>query len=129
MLDRISALINSIPKEKLTGLVDEFFQRLQRIRLRPRLAYRFIVGSRAISIEWATDPRHFSEDTGPLLDSQAQTTDALKLWAHSLAGITGQVVTNDPQVRTLLQQVPTPRTRSRDCSIRSNRRCRYCLRT
>ena len=46
------------------------------------------------------------EDTGPLLDSQAQTTDALRLWARSLAGITGQVVANDPQVRTLLQQGP-----------------------
>ena len=46
------------------------------------------------------------EDSGPLLDSQAQTTDDLRLWARSLAGITGQVVTNDPQVRTLLQQGP-----------------------
>jgi hypothetical protein len=46
------------------------------------------------------------EDTGPLLDSQAQTTDDLRLWARSLHGITGQVVTNDPQVRTLLQQGP-----------------------
>jgi phospholipid/cholesterol/gamma-HCH transport system substrate-binding protein len=46
------------------------------------------------------------EDTRPLLESQAQTTDALRLWAQSLAGITGQVVTNDPQVRTLLQDGP-----------------------
>jgi phospholipid/cholesterol/gamma-HCH transport system substrate-binding protein len=35
-----------------------------------------------------------------------QTTDALRLWARSLAGVTGQVVTNDPQVRTLLQHGP-----------------------
>ncbi len=46
------------------------------------------------------------EDTGPLLDSQAQTTDSLRTWATSLAGITGQVVANDPQVRTLLQEGP-----------------------
>lgn len=45
------------------------------------------------------------EDSVPLLDSQTQT-DALRLWAQSLAGITGQVVTNDPQVRTLLDQGP-----------------------
>ncbi len=46
------------------------------------------------------------EDSRPLLDSQAETTDALRLWAHSLAGITGQVVDDDPQVRNLLQQGP-----------------------
>ena len=46
------------------------------------------------------------EDSGPLLDSQAQTTDSLRTWARSLAGITGQVVANDPQVRTLLQEGP-----------------------
>ncbi len=35
-----------------------------------------------------------------------QLLAALRLWAQSLAGITGQVVTNDSQVRTLLQQGP-----------------------
>ena len=44
------------------------------------------------------------EDTGPLLDSQAETTDAIRLWTRSLAGVTDQLVTNDPQVRTLLRE-------------------------
>ena len=47
-----------------------------------------------------------SKTLGRFSIRKQQTTDALRLWARSLAGITGQVVTNDPQVRTLLQQGP-----------------------
>jgi virulence factor Mce-like protein len=106
MLDRISTLINSIPKEKLTGLVDESFDAFN------GSGYdlgSLIDSSSKISGDLNRVGNRSStlfEDTRPLLDSQAQTTDALKLWAHSLAGITGQVATNDPQVRTLLQQGP-----------------------
>ena len=42
----------------------------------------------------------------PLLDSQAQTTDSLRQWAHGLAGITDQFAQHDPQVRTLLDTGP-----------------------
>ncbi|MDT5343622.1 MAG: phospholipid/cholesterol/gamma-HCH transport system substrate-binding protein [Mycobacterium sp.] len=106
MLDRISTLISSIPKEKLTGLVDESFDAFN------GSGYdlgSLIDSSSKISGDLNRVGNRSStlfEDTRPLLDSQAQTTDALKLWAHSLAGITGQVATNDPQVRTLLQQGP-----------------------
>ena len=31
------------------------------------------------------------DDSGPLLDSQAQTTDSIRPWARSLAGVTGQL--------------------------------------
>jgi virulence factor Mce-like protein len=106
MLDRISTLINSIPKEKLTGLVDESFNAFN--------GSGYDLGSLIDSSSKISGDLNrvgdrsstLIEDTGPLLDSQAQTTDAFKLWAHSLAGITGQVVTNDPQVRTLLQHGP-----------------------
>jgi len=106
MLDRISTLINSIPKEKLTGLVDESFNAFN--------GSGYDLGSLIDSSSKISGDLNrvgdrsstLIEDTGPLLDSQAQTTDALELWAHSLAGITGQVVTNDPQVRTLLQHGP-----------------------
>ena len=50
--------------------------------------------------------RTLFEDTGPLLDSQAETTDAIRTWARSLAGVTEQVVTDDAQVRTLLERGP-----------------------
>jgi hypothetical protein len=40
------------------------------------------------------------------LDSQDETTDAIREWTHSLAGVTDQVVINDPQLRTLLRSGP-----------------------
>ena len=46
------------------------------------------------------------DDAVPLLDSQAQTADSIRQWAHSLAGVTGQLVTNDPQIRSLLREGP-----------------------
>jgi hypothetical protein len=42
----------------------------------------------------------------PLLDSQAESTDALRIWTRSLAGVSKQVVEDDPQVRTILQTGP-----------------------
>jgi len=106
MLDRISTLINSIPKDKLTGLIDESFNAFN--------GSGYDLGSLIDSSSKISGDLNrvgdrssaLVEDTGPLLDSQAQTTDDLRLWARSLAGITGQVVANDPQVRTLLQQGP-----------------------
>jgi phospholipid/cholesterol/gamma-HCH transport system substrate-binding protein len=106
MLDQINTLLNSIPGDKLNGLVDESFNAFN--------GAGYDLGSLIDSSSQLSGdlnrvgdrtPR-LIEDTGPLLDSQAQTTDALRLWARSLAGVTGQVVTNDPQVRTLLQQGP-----------------------
>jgi hypothetical protein len=50
--------------------------------------------------------RSLIDDAGPLLDSQVQSTDAIRTWARSLAGITDQVANNDPQIRTLLENGP-----------------------
>ena len=106
MLDQVSTLINSIPKDKLSGLIDESYKAFGEsgydlgslIDSSSTIAGELNrVGDRSTTL---------IEDSGPLLDSQAATTDALRLWAQSLAGITGQVVENDPQVRTLLQQGP-----------------------
>jgi phospholipid/cholesterol/gamma-HCH transport system substrate-binding protein len=106
MLDEVSTLINSIPKDKLSGLVDESFNAFN------ESGYdlgSLIDSSSTIAGDLnrvADRSTTLIEDSGPLLDSQAQTTEALRLWAQSLAGITGQMVDNDPEVRTLLQQGP-----------------------
>jgi virulence factor Mce-like protein len=106
MLDQVSTLINSIPKEKLSGLVDESFNAFN--------GAGFDLGSLFDSSAKISGDLNkvgdqsstLIEDTQPLLDSQAQTTDSLRMWARSLAGITGQVVSDDQQVRTLLQEGP-----------------------
>src|SRR5699024_5727082 len=50
--------------------------------------------------------RQLIDDVGPLLDSQAESTEAIRTWARSLAGVTEQLVQNDPELRTVLQQGP-----------------------
>ena len=92
MLDQVSTLINSVPKDKLSGLVDESFDAFN--------GAGYDLGSLFdSSAQISGDLNKVSdqssaliEDTGPLLDSQAQTTNSLRLWARSLAGVTDQVV-------------------------------------
>ena len=106
VLDQTSALLNSIPQGKLAQLLDESFKAFN------GASYDFgsLFDSTAqISGDLngvADRARSLTEDTGPLLDSQAQTASSIRRWAHSLAGFTGQLATNDPQVRTLLENGP-----------------------
>ncbi|MHA7652783.1 MCE family protein [Mycobacterium sp. ML4] len=106
VLDQTSALLNSIPQGRLTQLLDESFKAFN------GASYDFgslFDSSAQISGDLngvADRARSLTEDTGPLLDSQAQTGNSIRRWAHSLAGFTGQLATNDPQVRTLLENGP-----------------------
>ena len=106
MLDRLSSLVNSIPTDKVSKLLDESFQAFN--------GAGFDVGSLLDSSSkvlhdanaTADQTRALFDDAGPVLDSQVASTDAIRTWAHSLAGVTGQLVTDDSQLRTLLQTGP-----------------------
>jgi phospholipid/cholesterol/gamma-HCH transport system substrate-binding protein len=106
MLNQLSALVGSIPKDKLSALLDESFQAFN------GAGYDFgslLDSSAKVTGDLngvADQTRTLIDDSGPLLDSQAQSIDAIKLWAHSLSGITEQVSHDDPQVRTLLKTGP-----------------------
>lgn len=106
MLDEVSAMIDSIPKDKISGLLDESAKALN------GSAYDLgsMLDSSATVIGDAKgvsgEMRSLIDDSGPLLEGQAQTADQLRTWARSLAGVTGQVAANDPQVRTLLGTGP-----------------------
>lgn len=106
MLDRVSSLVDSIPKDKLSALLDESFTAFN------GAGYDFqslldSAGRISSDANGVSDQlRTLIDDSGPLLDSQVQTTDAIRTWARSLAGITGQVAADDPQIRTVLQQGP-----------------------
>lgn len=106
VLDQTSALLNSIPKGKLGTLLDESFKAFN------GAGYDFgslFDSSARVSGDLngvADRTRTLTDDTGPFLDAQAQTADSIRLWAKSLAGFTGQLAQNDPQVRTLLQKGP-----------------------
>ncbi|OMC15740.1 MCE family protein [Mycobacterium sp. SP-6446] len=106
MLDRVSALINSIPKDKLGALLDESFKGLN--------GAGYDLGSLLDSsaqvagdLKPVADPtRALVDNAVPLLDSQANTTDSIRTWVHSLAGVTRTAVADDRQLRTLLRSGP-----------------------
>ncbi len=106
MLDQMSALVQSIPKDRLNALLDETFQAFDGagydFQSLVDSAGKLTRDADSVSGEMSA----LIDNSVPLLDTQVQTTDAIRTWARSLAGISEQVVQNDPQVRTLLQRGP-----------------------
>ena len=106
MLERLNALVGSIPKDKLGPLLDESFAAFN--------GAGYDIGSVLDSSQTvlrdldatADQNRMLVDDSAPLLDAQAQATDALRVWARSLSGITDQFSRHDAQVRALLQNGP-----------------------
>ena len=106
MLYQVSALINSIPKTKLGQLLDESFQGFNGSGYDVGSLFdsSAIVSRDANGVVDRT--KTLTEDTGPLLDSQVRTTDSIRTWARSLAGISDVLVNDDSRVRILLQNGP-----------------------
>jgi virulence factor Mce-like protein len=106
MLDQVSALVASIPKDKLGDMLDESFTAFNGAG--DDFGSLLDSGATVTRDANATSDnvRALIEDSGALLDSQAETTDSIRTWARSLAGVTDQVVIDDPHVRTLLQRGP-----------------------
>ena len=106
MLDKLNALVETIPKDKLGPLLDESFKAFN--------GAGYDIGSlidsgTRISSDLngvADQSRALVDDSAPLLDSQAETADQTRTWARSLAGIADQFANHDRQVRTLLETGP-----------------------
>jgi phospholipid/cholesterol/gamma-HCH transport system substrate-binding protein len=106
LLDQVNALIKSLPKNKIGQLLDESFQAFNGAGydLGSLSDSTSRISADANSVVDRT--RTLTEDTGPLLDSQAKTADSVRTWARSLAGISDVVATDDSRVRTVLQNGP-----------------------
>ncbi|MGH3958022.1 MCE family protein [Mycobacterium sp.] len=106
LLEQTTKLINSIPKDKLSALIDESFTGFNGSGY--DLGSLFDSSARVAADANAVSDRTrtLTEDIAPLLDSQAQTADSIRRWARSLAGVSDQFATDDAQVRTLLQAGP-----------------------
>jgi virulence factor Mce-like protein len=106
MLDQLSALVGSIPTDKLHSLFNELFAGLGGADY--DLQSLLDSSSKLVSdVNPSADRlRALVEDTSPLLDTQDQSADAIRTWTRSLVGVTGQLVHNDPQLRTLLDKGP-----------------------
>jgi virulence factor Mce-like protein len=106
VLDQLSALVKSVPEQKLSDLLDESFLAFNGAGY--DLGSLLDSGSRiaADSNATAERTRTLIDDSAPLLDSQAESTDSLRNWARSLAAVTDQIVDNDPDLRTILDTGP-----------------------
>lgn len=106
LMNQVSALIGSIPKDKLNALLDELFKGFNGTRY--DLGSLFDSSSRVVGDlnDVADHAKKLIDDSVPLLDSQVATTDSTRTWTRSLAGITQQLASDDPQTRTLLQIGP-----------------------
>ncbi|MXP23299.1 MCE family protein [Gordonia sp. HNM0687] len=106
MLEKLNGLVTSIPKEQLFGLVDELNNSLggrgYDLQTLIDSSSKLAASLNGVGDEAAT----LMKDAVPLVDSQVQSTDAIRMWTTNLAGFTGQVVTNTPQVRELLASGP-----------------------
>jgi phospholipid/cholesterol/gamma-HCH transport system substrate-binding protein len=106
VLDQVSTLLDSIPGDKLTKLLDNAHEAFG------GTGYDFgsLIDSgsqiAADSNKTADTTNTLITDSGTLLDTQAETTDAIRTWARSLAGITQQFNDNDSQFRTILETGP-----------------------
>jgi phospholipid/cholesterol/gamma-HCH transport system substrate-binding protein len=106
MLDQVSALVNSIPKDRISDLLDESFKAFNGAG--PDFQSLLDSASKVTGdVNGVSDQaRALVDDSGPLLDSQAETADSIRTWARSLSGVTAQVAQNDPQVRAILERGP-----------------------
>ncbi|MCV7427359.1 MCE family protein [Mycobacterium montefiorense] len=106
MLEQLNALVGSIPKNKLGQLLDETFQGFN--------GSGYDLGSLIDSSKTLSRDANgvvdrtiaLTEDTGPFLDTQARTTESIRTWARSFAGISDTLANNDSHFRTILQKGP-----------------------
>lgn len=106
MLDQVSTLVDSIPGDRISDLLDETFKAFNGAG--PDFSSLIDSGAKLTDqLNSVSDQsRGLIDDSGPLLDSQAETADSIRTWARSLAGVTDQLAQNDPQIRTLLERGP-----------------------
>ena len=106
MLDQVSALLDTVPRDKLATLLDESFKGLNGSgdNLGALLDSSARLSGDFKSV--AGQVRALVDDGRPLLDAQLASADALRTWARSLAGVTGQLTADDAAVRGVLQNGP-----------------------
>lgn len=106
MLEKLNGLVKSIPKEQLSELLDETYKGLNGAGndFESLLSSTETITGELGKVSDRT--RTLFEDTGPLLDSQARTSDSIRTWSRSLAGVTEQLRENDPEIRNLLRSGP-----------------------
>lgn len=106
MLDQVSTLLQSIPKQRLSDLLNDAFKGFNGAG--DDLTTLLNSSSKLVGDfnSVGDQTRTLVDDSRGLLDGQVVSADAIRTWAASLAGITGQVAADDPALRGLLANGP-----------------------
>jgi phospholipid/cholesterol/gamma-HCH transport system substrate-binding protein len=106
LLDATNTALEAIPRDNLKTVIDESYTAVG--GLGPELS-RIVKGSTRL----ASDARKnldslttLIDQSSPVLDSQAETSDSIQAWAANLANLTGQLRDQDPAVNGLLDKGP-----------------------
>ncbi len=104
LLDTTNRALAAIPRENLRTVVEEADRAVG--GLGPELA-RIVDGSTALAIEAGHSTAAIAaliDQSGPVLESQVRTADAIAAWAAHMASVTGQLKAADGAFADLLRQ-------------------------
>ncbi len=96
--------LKAIPQDNVRTVVDESYTAIN--GLGPEIS-RFVKGSTSLAIDAKNNLDALTaliDQSAPVLDSQAQTSDAIGSWAAHLATITGELRDQDAAVAGLLEK-------------------------
>jgi phospholipid/cholesterol/gamma-HCH transport system substrate-binding protein len=103
-LDAANRALSVLPKEKIASLLDETSQAVG--GLGPALQ-RMVDATQAIAGDFKTniaDVNDIVKNSGPILDSQAETGDEIGHWTRNLDVLAAQAAKNDQHVQSILSQ-------------------------
>ncbi len=103
-LDAANRGLAALPKEKIASLLDETAQAVG--GLGPALQ-RLVDATQAIAGDFKTniqDVNDIIQNSGPIIDSQVDSSDAIARWSHNLNILAAQSAENDQHVKSILSQ-------------------------
>jgi phospholipid/cholesterol/gamma-HCH transport system substrate-binding protein len=103
-LDTANRGLAALPKDKISSLLDETAQSVG--GLGPALQ-RLVDSTQAIVGDFKTnitDINDIIQHSGPVLNSQVNSSDAIERWARNLNTLAAQTAANDQHVRSILTQ-------------------------
>ena len=106
LLDATNTALRAIPKDNLKTVIDESYTAIG--NLGPELS-RIVKGSTRLAIDARQNLGSLTtliDQSSPVLDSQADTSDSIQAWAANLADLTGQIHDQDAAVNGLLDKGP-----------------------
>jgi phospholipid/cholesterol/gamma-HCH transport system substrate-binding protein len=104
LLNATNRGLEAIPRDNVKTVVDEAYIALG--GLGPELA-RFVKGGSNLAIDSRANLDelvNLTDNVAPVLETQSDTSEAIKSWAANLAEVTTQLKTNDTAVRGVLER-------------------------